>query len=46
MNILNNNKRPAEQDYKSIKKRKTGGKTKKRINKQKNKKTKKQKTKK
>jgi len=46
VNILNNNKRPAEQDYKSIKKRKTGGKTKKRINKQKNKKTKKQKTKK
>ena len=46
VNILNNNKRPAEQDYEPSKKRKTGGKTKKRINKQKNKKTKKQKTKK
>tara|TARA_B100000035_G_scaffold49345_1_gene37871 strand:- start:2454 stop:4841 length:2388 start_codon:yes stop_codon:yes gene_type:complete len=45
VNILNN-KRPAEQDYEPSKKRKTGGRTKKRINKQKNKKTKKQKTKK
>jgi uncharacterized protein YjbI with pentapeptide repeats len=48
VNILinNNNKRPAEQNDEPNKKRKTGGKTKKRINKQKNKKTKKQKTKK
>ena len=41
-----NNKRPAKQNDESRKRKKTGGKTKKRINKQKNKKTKKQKTKK
>lgn len=46
VNILNN-KRPAEQNDEPSKKQRTrGGKTKKRINKQKNKKTKKQKTKK